>query len=230
MNQAAMAEGMGRGEQGDGAGPDSSALTGRRIGVTRAEQQLGEARRLFEAAGASVVDLPALAVTPPDDWGPLDDALGELEDFHWILFSSANGVEAVQQRLARRGGSLAHRPAGLRIAAVGRKTAAVLANLGAPADFVPPDFVADSLIEHFPVSGWGLRLLVPRVRAGSGLRRGGQSGGGGGGLRNPLPRQLAQRRPARPGTAAAGCDHLQQRQNGEPHLPASGAQLRQRLA
>jgi uroporphyrinogen-III synthase len=166
MNQAAMAEGMGRGEQGDGAGPDSSALAGRRIGVTRAEQQLGQARRLFEAAGASVVDLPALAVTPPDDWGPLDDALGELEDFHWILFSSANGVEAVQQRLARRGGSLAHRPAGLRIAAVGRKTAAVLANLGAPADFVPPDFVADSLIEHFPVSGWGLRLLVPRVQSG----------------------------------------------------------------
>ena len=55
------------------------SLEGRRIGVTRAEQQLGEARRLFEAAGATVIDLPALAVTPPDDWGPLDDALSELE-------------------------------------------------------------------------------------------------------------------------------------------------------
>jgi uroporphyrinogen-III synthase len=158
----------------DGAPWDSQApaeparlpLQGRRIGVTRAEQQLGEARRLFEAAGATVIDLPALAVTPPDDWRPLDDALEELEDFHWIVFSSANGVEAVQQRLALRGRSLAHRPAGVRIAAVGRKTAAILESLGAEADFVPPAFVADSLIEHFPVSGWGLRLLIPRVQSG----------------------------------------------------------------
>ena len=75
-------------------------------------------------------------------------------------------MEAVQQRLALIGSSLSQRPAGLRIAAVGRKTAAVLANLGAPADFVPPTFVADSLIENFPVSGWGLRLLIPRVQSG----------------------------------------------------------------
>jgi uroporphyrinogen-III synthase len=26
--------------------------------------------------------------------------------------------------------------------------------------------VADSLVEHFPVSGWGLRLLLPRVQSG----------------------------------------------------------------
>jgi len=49
---------------------------------------------------------------------------------------------------------------------VGRKTAERLAQLGAPADFVPPEFVADSLIEHFPCSAWGLRLLIPRVQSG----------------------------------------------------------------
>ncbi|MGL6133547.1 MAG: uroporphyrinogen-III synthase [Prochlorococcaceae cyanobacterium] len=141
-------------------------LVGRRVAVTRAETQLGAARRLFMAAGAEVVDLPALVVTPPDSWGPLDDALAELEDFHWLVFSSANGVEAVEQRLLRLGRRLAHRPGGLKIAAVGRTTAARLEELGAPADFVPPAFVADSLLEHFPVSGWGLRLLIPRVQSG----------------------------------------------------------------
>ena len=141
-------------------------LGGRTIAVTRAETQLGEARRLFEAAGASVVDLPALVVTPPDEWGPLDDALAELEDFHWLVFSSGNGVEAVDQRLRRLGRSLAHRPSGLRIAAVGRKTARQLEALGAPADFIPPSFVADSLLEPFPAPGWGLRLLLPRVQSG----------------------------------------------------------------
>ncbi|MFM7264063.1 MAG: uroporphyrinogen-III synthase, partial [Cyanobium sp.] len=86
---------------------ESPALRGRMVAVTRADQQLGAARRLFEAAGATVVDLPALVIAPPDDWGPLDDALAELDQFHWLVFSSGNGVEAVQQRLSRRGSSLA---------------------------------------------------------------------------------------------------------------------------
>ena len=148
------------------AHPNPTDLSGHTIAVSRAEQQLGEARRLFERAGAQVLDLPALVIGPPDTWGPLDDALAELEDFHWLVVSSSNGVEAVEQRLRRQGGSLARRPAGLKIAAVGRKTAARLEELGATADFVPPAFVADSLIEHFPVSGWGLRLLLPRVQSG----------------------------------------------------------------
>jgi len=146
--------------------PEPPPLSGRRVAITRAEHQLGAARALFTAAGAEVLDLPALVVTAPDSWGPLDDALEELADFHWLVFSSSNGVEAVEQRLRRRGSSLARRPAGVHLAAVGRKTAQRLEELGAPADFVPPAFVADSLVEHFPVSGWGLRLLLPRVQSG----------------------------------------------------------------
>ena len=134
--------------------------------VTRAADQLGEARRLLETQGAQVLDLPALVIGPPDDWGPLDDALSELEDFHWLVVSSANGVQAVEQRLQRLGRSLLRRPTNLRIAAVGRKTARALEDLGATADFVPPSFVADSLIDHFPVSGYGLRMLLPRVQSG----------------------------------------------------------------
>ena len=141
-------------------------LQHRCVVVTRAASQQGEARRLFEAAGARVLDLPALVIGPPDSWGPLDDALAELEDFHWLVFSSANGVEAVEARLERIGSNLADRPRGVKIAAVGASTASRLERLGAPADFVPPAFVADSLIEHFPVSGWGLRLLLPRVQSG----------------------------------------------------------------
>ena len=144
----------------------SQPLLNRTVVVTRAAEQQGEARRLLESEGACVLDLPALVIGPPDDWGPLDDALEELEDFHWLVVSSANGVHAVEQRLQRRGSGLARRPTTLKIAAVGRKTAALLEDLGAPADFVPPRFVADSLIEHFPVSGFGLRMLLPRVQSG----------------------------------------------------------------
>lgn len=144
----------------------SQPLQDRTVVVTRAAEQQGEARRLLEAQGAQVLDLPALVIGPPDDWGPLDDALEELDDFHWLVLSSANGVQAVDERLRRSGRSLARRPGNLHIAAVGRKTARVLEELGATADFVPPQFVADSLIEHFPVSGFGLRMLLPRVQSG----------------------------------------------------------------
>lgn len=146
--------------------PEAAMLQGHAIAVTRAEHQLGEARQLFERAGAEVIDLPALVIGPPDEWGPLDDALADWESFHWLIVSSSNGVDAVQARLQRRGLGLAHRPGTLRIAAVGRRTAARLEEVGASADFVPPEFVADSLLENFPVSGWGLRLLLPRVQSG----------------------------------------------------------------
>ena len=141
-------------------------LANRTVLVTRAQEQQGEGRRKLEQLGARVIDLPALVIGPPDEWGPLDDALQEWEDFHWLVFSSANGVQAVEARLKRQGRGLVTRPGSLKIAAVGRKTAAALEELGAVADFVPPDFVADSLIEYFPVSGWGLRLLIPRVQSG----------------------------------------------------------------
>ena len=144
----------------------TESLADRTVVVTRAAEQQGEGRRLLEALGATVLDLPALEIGPPDHWGPLDDALTDLENFHWLVFSSANGVEAVERRLQLRNGSLAHRPHNLRIAAVGRKTARVLEQFGAKADFVPPQFVADSLIDHFPVSGYGLRILLPRVQSG----------------------------------------------------------------
>lgn len=146
--------------------PPLAPLTGCTIAVTRAEQQLGAARRLFEQAGARVVDLPALVVGPPEDWGPLDEALEDLAQFHWLIFSSANGVDGLQERLRRRGGDLARPPKGLRIAAVGRRTAERLDALGVRVDFVPVRFTADALIDEFPVSAWGLHLLLPRVQSG----------------------------------------------------------------
>ena len=91
----------------------SHPLQGRTVVVTRAADQQGAARQLLEQQGATVLDLPALVIGPPDHWGPLDDALEDLESFHWLVFSSANGVQAVEQRLQRLGRCLARRPASL---------------------------------------------------------------------------------------------------------------------
>ena len=141
-------------------------LEGKTVVVTRAEGQRGESRELLVKLGASVLDLPALVIGPPDDWRPLDEALDELESFHWLIFSSANGVKAVEERLQKKKLSLSNHPKSLKFAVVGRKTAQSLQEYGVVPDFIPPEYVADSLINNFPVSGAGLKILLPRVQSG----------------------------------------------------------------
>ena len=141
-------------------------LNGKTIVVTRASEQQSQAHDLLKAKGAKVLDLPALLIGPPDQWAPLDNALSRFEAFDWIIFSSSNGVDAVQARLQKLEKSLAMRPNSLQIAAVGRKTALTLRNLGVSPDFVPPKFVADSLVDNFPVPVKALNILIPRVQTG----------------------------------------------------------------
>lgn len=140
-------------------------LAGRQVVVTRATTAAAQAVKLFNAAGAAVIELPALSIGPPDDWGPLDGALAALADFDWLIFSSVNGVTAVEQRLERL---RQQPPAGAkpRIAAVGRATALALQQRGWRIDYVPPHYVADSLLLHFPQPVEHLRLLLPRVQTG----------------------------------------------------------------
>tara|TARA_Y100001968_G_scaffold45599_1_gene35627 strand:- start:7045 stop:7839 length:795 start_codon:yes stop_codon:yes gene_type:complete len=142
------------------------SLKNKLVIVTRAQDQQGECKQLFKELGARVLDFPSLIIGPPIDWKPLDNSLQELDSFHWIIFSSSNGVNAVYERLKKKELSLSSLPITLKIAAVGRKTADALNKKGVKVDFIPPDFVADSLIDNFPVSGAGLRILLPRVQTG----------------------------------------------------------------
>ena len=144
----------------------SQPLAGRRVLLTRAADASPASRALFSAAGAQVIELPALVIGPPDDWGPLDGALRSLEHFHWLIFSSANGVDAVRQRLDHLHLHPDRGPAWPRLAAVGRKTAQAIRRQGWPTPFVPQDFVADSLLACFPEPVHGRRLLLPRVQSG----------------------------------------------------------------
>ncbi len=141
-------------------------LNQKTIVLTRALEQQGEAHSLFKLKGAKVLDLPALVIGPPKKWDDLDKALNALETFDWIVFSSSNGVKAVEERLQTMSLSLVNNSNRLKIAAVGRKTAISLKKMGVIPDFVPPKFVADSLIEHFPFIGEELKMLIPRVQSG----------------------------------------------------------------
>ncbi|PSP19060.1 MAG: uroporphyrinogen-III C-methyltransferase [Cyanobacteria bacterium QS_8_64_29] len=140
-------------------------LSGKTALVTRSAQQAGALAQLLQQQGARVLEAPALEIGPPSSWAPLDGAIARLDGFHWLILTSGNGVRYFFERLAARG--LDGRAlAGLKIAAVGKKTAERLQDCGVRADFVPPNYVADSLIETFPEPVAGRQFLFPRVETG----------------------------------------------------------------
>ena len=141
-------------------------LNKKKIIITRSKDKISDIEKLFTNKGAQIFDFPAIHVGYPDDLNPLDDALSELADFHWIIFSSSNGIKFVDERLRKLNTSLKECSKTLKIAVVGEKTSLTLSELGIEADFVPPEFVAESLIENFPISGYGLRVFLPRVQTG----------------------------------------------------------------
>jgi len=141
-------------------------LENKKILITRAQTQQAEARKIFEAQGAIVIDFPTLVIGPPENSNLLDQAINNLEKYDWIVFSSNNGVNSIENKLNIIGKSLSDF-VNLKIAAVGKKTSARLEQIGVSVDFVPPEFVADSLIKYFPVTNIrGAKFLLPRVQSG----------------------------------------------------------------
>lgn len=145
--------------------PDSLPLSGKTVLVTRASGQSSQFADLLATQGAQVISMPALEIRPPSDWKPLDDAIANLSSCQWLLLSSANAVNFFMERVLQQkkdSRALAH----LKIAVVGKKTSSVLKQWGLCPDFIPPDFVADAMVQHFPESVVGKRLLFPRVETG----------------------------------------------------------------
>ncbi len=125
-------------------------LFGKRIIVTRArEQASGLVERLHEL-GAATVELPAIEIGEPDDGGAaLRTAAGQVSDYDWVAFTSANAVRRFFAALDEVG--LDTRSlGGRRVAAIGPGTADALAAAGVRADLVPERFMAESLLERLP--------------------------------------------------------------------------------
>lgn len=141
-------------------------LSGQTVLVTRSVGQASDFRNSLEAKGARVLEMAALEIGPPSSWDFLDEAIAQIQTFDWLILTSANGVQYFLERLQARGKD-ARALAGLKIAVVGRKTAAHLKQWGLMPDFIPPNYIADELVNHFPEKTWdGLRCLFPRVESG----------------------------------------------------------------
>jgi uroporphyrinogen III methyltransferase/synthase len=142
---------------------ESMPLFGRRVLVTRATGQRGRLARLLAERGADVVAVPTIRVVPPEDAGPVEAALDGLERFDWVVLTSANGVEALFERLAAHGRD-SRALAGCRVAVVGAETARALSAHGVTADLVPEDAHAEGLAAAMTEAGVkGRRVLLAQA-------------------------------------------------------------------
>lgn len=138
-------------------------LAGRQIVITRRQEQAGGLRAALRKKGATVHEVPTIAVVPPRRWGPLDKAVRGLENYDWVVFTSANGVYFFFARLSHLGKD-AGRLRRAHIAAIGPATAAALKKYRLQADVVPDEFRAEGLLAALRKERWqGKRVLLARA-------------------------------------------------------------------
>jgi uroporphyrinogen III methyltransferase/synthase len=133
-------------------------LLGTRIAVTRPVHQAESAIQQILERGAEPIPMPLLEVGPPADWTSVDRALGTLTDCDWLVFTSANGVDAFVRRLWETDRDLRSLST-LKIAAIGPATADRLAAVHLRADVVPDEFRAEGLVEALGPLVRGKRVL-----------------------------------------------------------------------
>ncbi|MDO8749990.1 MAG: uroporphyrinogen-III C-methyltransferase [Dehalococcoidia bacterium] len=148
---------------------DNRPLSGKRIVVTRSRDQASTLADLLAREGADAVELPTIQIAPladPDKSGLLRQAARELASYQWVMFTSANGAEALWQAILKEGLD-ARALGGVRLAAIGSATAEALERHGVHPDVVPEEYVSEALAEA--LRGQirpGDRILLPRAEEG----------------------------------------------------------------
>lgn len=121
-------------------------LFGLTVVVTRPAEQAGPLIQLLAAHGATPLPMPVIETVPPESWAEVDELLRQIGTCSWLVFTSANGVNYFFHRL-RELGQDARSLAPVRIAVVGRATAAALEQHGVRADLIPHSARSEGLAE-----------------------------------------------------------------------------------
>jgi uroporphyrinogen III methyltransferase / synthase len=138
----------------------SRTLEGRRIVITRAAEQSGELRKRLQELGAEVDSLPLVRFLESKDTADLDRAIRTLDQFDWIIFTSANAVTFFVGRCRAVG---CWPNAGrTKIAAVGSATGLALKNQDLQASLVPAEFSGAGFATDLSGVISGKSVLLPR--------------------------------------------------------------------
>ncbi len=117
----------------------------------------------MEALGAETIEFPAIKIEPPEDYGPLDQALEKLNQYHWVIFTSENGVKYFFSRLREKDLDIRSMKEA-RICAIGPKTKEALSDKGLKVDFMPPQYRAEAVVDQIKTEiRAGEKVLLPRA-------------------------------------------------------------------
>lgn len=143
---------------------EEKSLFGKKIVVTRAREQASDFARLLSLYGAEVIEFPTIQVIPPASWEELDRSIEGIMGFDWIIFTSVNGVKFFFERLNRKGDlRLLY---GIKICAIGPRTADELKRFGLTPDLIPKEYRAEAIVEGMEKEGiTGKKILLPRAEA-----------------------------------------------------------------
>jgi len=146
----------------------AGALAGRRIVITRAPEQAEDLMAGLARVGAKIISLPMVQFTETGNTADLDRAIGELEQFDWVIFTSANAVRFFFRRLRvlegrQRLPNKLSRSAP-QYAVVGATTQRALEEEDLRATYAPPGPGATAVMLAAELAGKvaGKRVLVPR--------------------------------------------------------------------
>jgi uroporphyrinogen-III synthase len=138
-------------------------LSGCRVLVSRAKKQAGALSSLLRDLGCQVIEIPFIEIRKPRSYRPLDTALQHIADYHWLILTSVNGVDALFERMARK--KLA--PARLehvKIAAIGPATKAAIEKRGLKVAVTPKEYVAEAVVASLHRRVKGKRVLLVRAK------------------------------------------------------------------
>jgi uroporphyrinogen III methyltransferase/synthase len=100
---------------------------------------------------------------PPVSWRPLDRAITRLSKYDWAVFTSVNGVRYFFDRLPIVGCDLRELK-GVKICAIGPRTADAVRELGIRVNLTPKEFRAEAIIKALGTKKIrGRRFLLPRA-------------------------------------------------------------------
>lgn len=137
-------------------------LHGTRVAITRARNSAPDMVLALMQLGAQVIEYPTIEIAPPSSLADLDAALAQLPSFDWLIFTSANAVEAFANRLKASPHDL--RQLRARLCTVGPATRKALEAMHLKVDVMPREYVAESIVEAMRDHDMkGRRVLIPRA-------------------------------------------------------------------
>jgi len=139
-----------------------SSLAGKRIVITRAALQSEALSKVLAGLGAIPLVLPLVEFGEPEDFGPVDEAIAQLNQFDWIIFTSGQAVRALVARSKDLGASLNPVGSKLQIAAVGPVSAEAVRQTGLPVEYVARTHSGVGLANELGERLRGRSMLLPR--------------------------------------------------------------------